>query len=45
MYRVRDRWEAVRSRGPLLALESKEFGIYSQGSEEIEGLEQGRDVT
>lgn len=39
------RWEAVRSHGALLALQSKEFGIYSQGSGEIEGLKQGRDVT
>lgn len=45
MYKVRERWEAVRSHGTLLAVESKEIGIYSQDSGEIEGLKQGRDVT
>lgn len=45
MYEIRERWEAVRSPGALLAVESKEIGMYSQGSGEIEGLKQGRDVT
>lgn len=28
MYKIRKSWEAMRSHGALLAVESKEFGIY-----------------
>lgn len=35
----------MRSHGTLLAVESKEIGIYSQGSGKIRSLKQGRVVT
>ena len=42
--KVREKWEAVRSHGALLAVQSKEIAIFSQGSGEITRFKAGEEL-